>query len=107
MAVTADSELIHQKIREYVLRLEEHRVGVWRIYLFGSFAKGTAGPDSDIDLAVFLDRDEVDGFHDDVALMRLTWDVDTRIEPHAFARTDLDDMDPFVREIVETGERIL
>ena len=107
MAIATDNELIHQKIRDYVLSLEEHNVAVSRIYLFGSFAKGTAGPDSDIDLAVFLDRDEIDGFHEDVELMRLTWDVDLRIEPHAFARTDLDDMDPFVREIVETGERIL
>ncbi len=107
MAVTTDSEMIHQIICEYALRLEEHHIAVWRMYLFGSFAKGTAGPDSDIDLAVFLDRDKVDGFHEDVELMRLTWDVDLRIEPHAFARTDFDETDPFVREIVKTGKRIL
>jgi len=37
----------------------------------------------------------------------LIWDVDLRIEPHSFARTDFDEADPFVREIIATGERIL
>jgi len=107
MAVKRDDPLTHQKIREYVQRLEEHRVGVWRIYLYGSYAKGTAQPDSDIDLAVFLDRDEIDGFREDVELMRLRRDVDLRIEPHAFARSDYDETNPYIKEIIETGERIV
>jgi hypothetical protein len=37
----------------------------------------------------------------------LSCDVDLRIEPHSFARTDFDETDPYIKEIVETGERIL
>ena len=107
MALAADSQLTHSIVGEYVRRLAKHHIGVWRIYLYGSYAKGTAGPDSDIDLAIFLDRDEIDGFREDVELMRLRWDVDLRIEPHAFGRSDFDETDPFIREIVETGERIV
>ena len=107
MAVAADIAVTRRIIREYVQRLEEHHVGVWRIYLYGSHAKGTARPDSDIDLAVFLDRNEIEGFREDVELMRLRWDVDLRIEPHAFARTDFDERDPYIKEIIETGERIV
>ena len=107
MAPATDSQLTHFKIQEYVQRLAEHHIGVWRIYLYGSYAKGTAGADSDIDLAIFLDRDEIDGFREDVELMRLRWGVDLRIEPHAFARSDFDETDPYIREIVETGERIV
>lgn len=107
MAVTTDNRLIHEIIREYTQRLVEKNIGVWRIYLYGSHAKGAARPDSDIDLAVFLDTDEIDGFREDVELMRLRWDIDLRIEPHAFARTDFDETNPYIREIIETGERIV
>jgi hypothetical protein len=43
----------------------------------------------------------------ELGLRMLSWDVDLRIEPHSFARTDFDETDPFVREIIATGERIL
>lgn len=107
MAVATDKKLIYRKIREYTHRLAENHIGVWRIYLYGSYAKNSARPDSDIDLAVFLDTDEIDGFREDVELMRLRWDVDLRIEPHAFAKSDFDETNPYIREIIETGERIV
>lgn len=106
-ADTTDKRLIHDIIRAYERRLAEHHVGVWRMYLYGSHAKGNARPDSDIDLAIFLDRDEIEGFREDVELMRLRWGIDLRIEPHAFAKSDFDDMDAHIREIVTTGERIV
>jgi len=37
----------------------------------------------------------------------LSWDIDLRIEPHSFARTGIDGTDPFVREIIATGERMV
>ncbi|MBI2431352.1 MAG: nucleotidyltransferase domain-containing protein [Candidatus Hydrogenedentes bacterium] len=106
MAVAEDSGMIHDIVQAYLSRLGEHHVPVWRVYLFGSYAKGTAHPDSDIDLAIFLDQDEIDGFREDVHLMRLRWGIDLRIEPHAFARSDFQDMDPYVREIVASGQRV-
>ena len=70
--------------------------------------KATRGfAESHIDLAVFWDRDDIDGFDEDVLLRKLCWDVDLRIEPHSFARTDFDETDPYIRDIIETGERIL
>ena len=39
--------------------------------------------------------------------MRLRWDVDLRIEPHAFAKSDFDETNPYIKEIIETGERIV
>jgi hypothetical protein len=86
---------------------EQSSVPVWRLYLYGSYAKNTYNADSDIDLAVFWDRDDIDGFDEDVLLRKLCWDIELRIEPHSFARTDFDETDPCIREIIETGERIL
>ncbi len=107
MAVTTDRGIIRRKIDDYVRRLRENHIPVWRMYLYGSYAKGTQGIESDIDLAVFLDAEDIDGFQEEVELMRLRWDVDLRIEPHAFARSDFDEMDPYVKEIIKTGERIV
>lgn len=99
--------IIDTQVRRYIQTLRENKIAVWRLYLFGSHAKGTAKVDSDIDLAVFLDREEIDGFDEDVNLMRLTRDVDLRIEPHSFSRRDFENPDPFIHEIVSTGKRIL
>lgn len=107
MAVARTDEVTQRIIDEYVRRLHANQIPVWRVYLFGSHAKGTPHPDSDIDLAIFLDCDEIDGFKEDVALMRLRWDVDLRIEPHAFARSDFDESDPYIREVVDSGIRIV
>ena len=75
--------------------------------MFGSWAKGRADEGSDIDVALFLDQDDLDGFDADARLMKLRRSVDLRIEPRAFARTDEDVPDPFVKEIIATGERFI
>ena len=107
MAQENHSRMINDAITQYVQTLRVHGIPVWRLYLFGSHAKGTAQADSDIDLAVFLDKDEIDGFNEDVQLMRLTRKVDLSIEPHCFSRKDFENPDPFVQEILTTGERVL
>ncbi|OPY17513.1 MAG: Nucleotidyltransferase domain protein [Syntrophus sp. PtaB.Bin075] len=107
MVKRKDKELIYEKIMEYVAKLKKNNVPVWRLYLYGSYAKNTFHPDGDIDLAVFWDREDIDGLDEDVQLRMLSWNIDPRIEPHSFACTDFDETDPFVREIITTGERIL
>ena len=107
MADRKSKELIYDIIRSYIQRMRENDVDVWRLYLYGSYAKDTYHEDSDIDLAVFLNQDDIDGLEEDLMLMRLRWDIDLRIEPHSFARTDFDETDPYIKEIIETGERII
>ena len=107
MAQENHSRMINDTITQYVQALRDHGIPVWRLYLFGSHATGTAQADSDIDLAVFLDQDEIDGFSEDVQLMRLIRKVDLNIEPHCFSRTDFENPDPFVQEIITNGERLL
>jgi len=68
MATGIDKQLIYENIREYVKTLEKNKVPVWRLYLYGSYSKNTFHPDSDIDLAVFWDRDDIDGLDEDVRL---------------------------------------
>ena len=107
MAAGTDKKLIYEIISRYVERLPECKVDICRLYLYGSYARDSYHDDSDIDLAVFLNRDDIDAFEEDLMLMKLRWDIDLRIETHSFARSDFDETDPLIREIIETGERIL
>ena len=99
--------MIYDHINNYIKILQENKISVWRLYMFGSHARGTARPESDIDLAVFWDQDEIDDFDADVQLMRMTRNVNLNIEPHSFSRRDYENPDPFVQEIIRTGERIV
>ena len=53
-AVKMDVAFITNRLREY---FEAHSRWVVCVYLFGSVARGTARGDSDIDVAVLLERD--------------------------------------------------
>lgn len=106
MLPMSNSDLIGRVVEEYLRVLERNNIPVWRSYLYGSQVNGGYREDSDIDIAVFWDKDEIDGFDEDVLLLKLTRDVDMRIEPHSFARTDFDETDPYIKSIIETGRRI-
>ena len=47
-----DKQLVYKKIHDYIQRLKENNIPIWRLY-YGSYAKNTYHEDSDIDLAVF------------------------------------------------------
>jgi predicted nucleotidyltransferase len=76
-----------------------------KIFLFGSYAKGNPGRDSDIDIAiVFFDYDN--RWDRQVELMKLTRKIDTRIEPHPFRENEFNISNPFVNEILSHGMEI-
>ncbi len=107
MVAQTDKRIAIQKIEEYIKRLRENHIDIWRLYLYGSYAKDTHKTDSDIDLAIFLNKEDIDIFEESRLLMRLRWDVDLSIEPHCFAKSDFDESNPYIREIVKTGMRFL
>ncbi len=107
MARKENKRVILRKIQEYADILRENGINVWRLYLFGSYASGAAAGQSDIDLAIFINEANIDSFSEDLKLMRLRRKVDLRIEPHAFARSELKQPDPFIREIITRGTRII
>ncbi|MDD4192449.1 MAG: nucleotidyltransferase domain-containing protein [Mangrovibacterium sp.] len=73
--------------------------------LFGSFAKGTNHPDSDIDLAIVFKS--VDDLLDmQVELMCLRSDDDLLIEPHPFTVSDFKSANPVIAEILKYGIEI-
>ncbi|MEA3333547.1 MAG: nucleotidyltransferase domain-containing protein [Pseudomonadota bacterium] len=107
MDIKPAKQLAYKKIFEYIEKLKSNKVEIWRVYLYGSYANNTFNEDSDIDLAIFWDKDDLDGFEEDVRLMKLRRNIDLRIEPHSFAKSDFDKTNPFIKTIIENGDRII
>jgi predicted nucleotidyltransferase len=77
-----------------------------KIILFGSYAKGNPRQDSDIDIAiVFVDYDN--RWKRQVELMKLTRQIDTRIEPHPFKENEFNMSNPFANEILTYGMEVI
>jgi len=76
-----------------------------RIILFGSYAKGNFNDDSDIDIAVVF-TDFANRVDRQFELMKLTRNVDSRIEPHPFRENEFELSNPVVNEIVKYGQEI-
>ena len=77
------------------------------IFLFGSYAKGTEHEDSDIDIAIITDDIENDIFDEELNLMKLRRNIDTRIEPHLIRIEDYRNIEtPFIQEVIDTGIKV-
>ena len=94
MALSEDK--INEIIKGFIVRLKQE-IPIKGVILFGSYAQGKPKEYSDIDLAVFLDQDDLDGFDEDVKLMKLRRNIDMRIEPHTFAKSDFDETNPYIK----------
>jgi predicted nucleotidyltransferase len=92
-------------VLEYINHLKKSYPDLRKVYMFGSFAKGSAGRDSDIDLAMVFD-DVADSFDRQVQLMKIRRQYDARIEPHVFRVADFDKSNPLAEEIILRGVEV-
>jgi len=92
-----------ESVKKYADRVRRD-FNVKKIILFGSYAKGTAREDSDIDVAVVFKS--IDGDYLDLItrLSRIRRDVEHRIEPVALEESN--DKSGFLKEITKSGEII-
>jgi predicted nucleotidyltransferase len=98
-------EDIISKVREYKLLIQkDFPMEIEKVYLFGSYAKGTPREHSDIDVAVVVNHFEGNFFDVIPPIWKLTEQVDFRIEPHIIARDT--DFSGFLDEIQRTGVEI-
>jgi len=71
------------------------------IILYGSYAKGTANKDSDIDIAVIVSKIINDYLDEAAMLYMLRVEIDSRIEP--ILLKDEDDHSGFLEDVRRTG----
>ncbi|MDR0547494.1 MAG: nucleotidyltransferase domain-containing protein [Dysgonamonadaceae bacterium] len=99
-----DKKSVVRIVKQYAKEVEKHYT-FDKIWLFGSYAKGTNTDNSDIDVAVVFD-DYDNSFLRQVELMKLSRKIDSRIEPHPFRKRDFTASNPLINEIVTYGNTI-
>ena len=109
MSLSAD---VISKIAQSLIGLN-----IYKIILFGSYARGTATEDSDIDLVVILDTDELSmtcrerldrkqPINKSIREIRKDFPMDIIVYSKAEYKYLKDNGDFFVREIEETGKEL-
>lgn len=93
---------IKRLIKNYREKLENMRIPITAIYLYGSYVKGKMRSESDVDVCVvspaFKDRIE-----STMTLMKIRDDDELIISPIAFSPESFIDENPLVWEIKQTG----
>jgi len=103
MTPQAITNIIHQ----YINTVKKSGIDVKGAYLFGSAAKGSMHPGSDIDLCIISSSFGHDRQQERVSLMNLRDDASDIIEPHPYSPTDFNNpFDPLSSEIKKTGVQV-
>lgn len=93
-----------KKVKQYSTLLSDY-FPIESVYLYGSYAKNTNREDSDIDVAIIVNKLEGDYFSVNPIFWKLRRQIDDRIEP-ILIEEDFDDAD-FISEIKAHGIRII
>jgi len=93
-----------KKIYEFIQLLKQQGVNVSKVILFGSYAKGRANPDSDIDIVIVSTQFGQDAAEEMMLLRKIALKVDSHIEPVPLSPEDLNDnYSTFAQEIKRYG----
>jgi len=95
-----DNKEVIDKLKMYKKLLSKH-MEFDEMILFGSYARGNAREDSDVDVAVVVKTLTGDYFSTRPLLWRIRREVDDRIEPVLIEKTH--DESGFLSEIMKTG----
>ena len=98
-----DKRAILKIAKEYAMLVIEYIKPI-EIILYGSYAKGTAREDSDIDIAVIVTKVMNDFLDEATMLYKLREDIDDRIEPKLIVESH--DYSGFLEDVRKTGYRI-
>jgi predicted nucleotidyltransferase len=108
--MAVDIETVTQSARQYANDVRR-AMPVYKVMLFGSYAKGTADEQSDVDICFFLDsygtKTRMDIMIDLLGLTKGFGKKGVFFEPLVFETSELENDNPFVKEILRTGREIL
>ena len=104
MAPSTDAVI--EIIKKYVHELKLHNIPVDEAILFGSFVKGTAGEESDIDVALISNAFTGDRFDDRRKIVPFRRTIDSRLEPMPFSRESFNAGGTLVDDIKISGIKI-
>ena len=106
--MAVDYEAVQQIVEQYLSDVRAV-LPIDKVYLYGSYAKGTAQWDSDVDLCFFSDSfapEDIMLVIGQLYEIKHQYDKFVCLEPNAFPLSELDNDNPFVKEILRTGTEI-
>ncbi len=98
---------VKNTINKYMLALKENNILIRNAILFGSYASGSYNDWSDIDIALVSDIFEGSRIKDRSKIRKITLSVSSDIEVLPYCPKDFTKEDPFVKEIIDTGIKII
>lgn len=98
---------IQRIISQYLASLKDHGFQIQDAILFGSYASGNANQWSDIDLALVSHEFEGVRFIDKNKIRKITISISTNLEVLPFNPKDFTPSNPLVKEILDTGIRVI
>ena len=101
MAHKADQVI--KAVKRYIAELQRNKIPIRKAIIFGSYARGYAREESDIDVALISEAFSGDRFEDRRIIIPLRRKIDNRIEPLPFRPEDFENGGILAEEIRKTG----
>jgi len=98
---------MEEEMKKQIIELLRLKFDCEAIVLFGSYARNTQREDSDIDIAIVIDKFKDNIIEEEVEFMKLRKNIDYRIEPHIIRIQDYKEKnDTFIQEVIDTGIKV-
>lgn len=98
---------VKHTIDRYIRELDRNNIPIKEAILFGSYAKGDYQEWSAIDIALVSDIFEGNRIDDKDKIRRITLSISSEIEVIPFAPDDFNLQNPFAKEILKTGIKLI
>jgi len=106
--MVVDTEKVISIVQQYIADVKK-AMPIDKVYMYGSYAKGTQREDSDVDICFFSNSFESKRSLDvltELFYLKTKYDKYLFIQPNAFPTSELNNDNPFVKEILRTGKEI-
>jgi len=104
-----DKRKIKSIVKNFIIAVKKHDIRVEAAILYGSYAKGTADQDSDIDVAVISPDFGKDKFEEAIFLKKISEEVYLGISPEPYSLEEYkkaSENDFLYQEIIKKGKVI-
>ena len=106
--MVTDIDTVTKILRQYIADVKK-AMPIDKVYLYGSYARGTPRQDSDVDVCFFSEAFASRRILDvltELFYLKIKYDKNVCIEPNAFPTSELFNDNPFVKEVLRTGKEV-
>ena len=98
---------VKNTIDRFLQELNRNNIPIKEAILFGSYASGSNKEWSDIDIAIVSEVFQGDRIDDKDKIRKITLSISSEIEIMPFSPSDFNSQNPFVKEILKTGIKLI